>query len=153
MNNSRINIRPIEPNDLMSWRDMWQAYIDFYEQSLPPEVTRATWDRFFDDSCPLYCLIAEDDAQTLLGFAAYVVHPGTWGLGDVCYLEDLYVAPEARRMGVARKLIEHLIAEGKEKTWYRLYWHTDNGNDTARALYDKMATLADRIKYDVDLLK
>lgn len=153
MNNSNVNIRPIKPNDQVRWQGMWQAYLNFYEQSLAPEVTKATWDRFFDDGCSLYCLIAEDNTHGLLGFAAYVVHPGTWGAGDVCYLEDLYVAPEARRMGIAGQMIDQLIAEGKDKSWYRLYWHTDDGNHTARALYDKVATLSDRVKYDIDLLK
>lgn len=151
MNKSNLIIRPIEPNDRTHWLVMWQAYLHFYEQSLAPEVTEATWARFFDDSCSLYCLVGEDESLGLVGFAVHVVHPGSWGAGNVCYLEDLYVRPEARRMGVARKLIEQLITDGKEKDWYRLYWHTDKENHSARALYDTMATLADRVKYDIEL--
>jgi hypothetical protein len=32
-----------------------------------------------------------------------------------------------------------------------VYWHTDDGNYTARALYDKIGILSDRVKYDVPL--
>lgn len=146
-----VTIRIINPEDKDRWASMWDAYLAFYNQTLDPEITEATWRRFFDANCPLYCLVAESDEGEILGFAAHVVHPGTWGIGDVCYLEDLYVAPNARCMGVARKMIETLIATGRENGWYRVYWHTDDGNHTARALYDKLGVLSDRVKYDVSL--
>ncbi|NQW02195.1 MAG: GNAT family N-acetyltransferase [Rhodospirillales bacterium] len=151
MTKATVSIRDLRPEDEPRWQEMWADYLAFYEQSLAPEVTMATWRRFFDAGCPLYCLVAVDASGLILGFAAHVVHPGTWGAGDVCYLEDLYVAPQARCRGVARKLIEQLIATGREKSWYRLYWHTDAGNHGARALYDKVGTLSDRVKYDVAL--
>ena len=139
------------PEDQSRWREMWEDYLAFYKEHLAPEISDETWRRFFDDSCAMFCLVAEDQQGRLLGFAAYVTHPGTWGIGDICYLEDLYVAPEARCMGVARKMIRHLTEMGKENNWFRLYWHTDHGNHTARALYDKVGTLTDRVKYDVKL--
>ncbi len=146
-----VLIRDAAPNDQGRWQEMWQNYLEFYKQDLPKDVTDETWRRFFDDDCPLFCLVAEDEQNRVLGFAAHVVHPGTWGRGNVCYLEDLYVTPEARCMGVARKMIEHLSAMGRDKGWYRLYWHTDGNNHTARSLYDKVGTLTDRIKYEIDL--
>ncbi len=146
-----VTIRQILQTDLEAWQTMWEEYLAFYKQNLPPEATSATWDRFFDSSCPMYCLVAEDKDNRLLGFAAHVVHPGTWGTGNACYLEDLYVAPHARCMGVARKMIGLLVDTGKHKSWYRIYWHTDGENHTARALYDKIGVLTDRVKYDIEL--
>jgi GNAT superfamily N-acetyltransferase len=146
-----VSVRHVRAEDRACWQQMWTGYLAFYNQSLPASVTDATWQRFLDPESTLSALVAEDDTGQAVGFAAYVVHPGTWGPGDVCYLEDLYVAPEARCQGVARKMIRHLIAMGKERSWYRLYWHTDHGNHTARALYDKIGILSDRVKYDVAL--
>lgn len=151
MNTPVTRIRPVKNTDKEAWLTMWEAYLAFYNQSLDADITEQTWHRFFDEGCPLYCLTAEKEDGALLGFAAYVVHPGTWGKGNVCYLEDLYVAPEARCRGVARKMIGQLIEQGKQEGWFRLYWHTDDGNHTARALYDKIGTLSDRVKYDVAL--
>ncbi len=151
MANSKVSIRSLNEDDEVHWHSMWSAYLAFYEHPLAPEITAETWRRFFDDNCPLYCLVATDADLGLLGFAAHVVHPGTWGMGNVCYLEDLYVVPEARRRGVARQMIDHLITRGKDRSWYRLYWHTDHGNHPARALYDSIGTLSDRVKYDVAL--
>ena len=151
MTNPNVAVRLLITDDKSKWHEMWSDYLAFYKQSLGPEITNETWRRFFDDTCTMYCSIAEDDRGQTLGFAIYVTHPGSWGIGDVCYLEDLYVTPEARCKGVARKLIEQLIALGKQNNWYRVYWHTDDGNHTARALYDKIGTLSDRVKYDVPL--
>lgn len=149
MTKPNVTIRYATPDDHARWREMWEDYLVFYNEPLRPEVSDETWRRFFDDSCQMYCLVAADENGKLIGFAAHVLHPGTWGKGDICYLEDLYVAPEARCMGVARKLIAELIETGKQKNWFRVYWHTDDGNHTARALYDKVGTLTDRVKYEV----
>ena len=130
---------------------MWEDYLKFYKQPLSTEITNATWHRFFDNATPMYCSIAKDNNGQRLGFAIHVIHPGSWGIGDVCYLEDLYVVPDFRRQGIARKMIGNLVKLGKANNWYRLYWHTDDGNHKARALYDKIGTLSDRVKYDVHL--
>ena len=151
MTKQNVEVRFIRPDDQNRWSEMWRDYLAFYKQSLAPEITSETCRRFLDDKCPMFCLVAENDAGSLIGFATHVVHPGTWGMGNVCYLEDLYVSPDARRMGVARHMIETLIQMGKEQNWYRLYWHTDDDNHTARALYDKIGTLTDYVKYDVPL--
>jgi GNAT superfamily N-acetyltransferase len=57
-------------------------------------------------------------------FAHYILHPHTWSLQPVCYLEDLFVAPEARRLGRGRHLIERLVTMGRDHGWRRVYWHT-----------------------------
>jgi GNAT superfamily N-acetyltransferase len=75
----------------------------------------------------------------------------TWERSPICYLEDLFVDPGLRRSGAGRALIEHLIALGKERGWSRLYWHTRQGNATARSLYDRLASVDDFVKYTVDL--
>jgi ribosomal protein S18 acetylase RimI-like enzyme len=67
----------------------------------------------------------------------------------VCYLEDIFVAPEARGRGAGRALIEKLVALGKEEGWRRIYWHTHEGNDRARRLYDSIVERTDYIRYDI----
>lgn len=69
----------------------------------------------------------------------------------VCYLEDLFVAPEARGSGAGRALIEGLAALGREHGWRRVYWHTHEDNYRARTLYDRVVPRTDYIRYDIDL--
>jgi ribosomal protein S18 acetylase RimI-like enzyme len=86
-----------------------------------------------------------------VGLANYVLHPYTWGPAQVCYLEDLYVAPEARGAGVGRRLIEHLVEEGRQRGWARVYWHTREDNADARRLYDRFGPADGFVRYTVPL--
>jgi GNAT superfamily N-acetyltransferase len=87
----------------------------------------------------------------MLGFALHHHHASTWVMGDDCYLEDLFVAPVARGQGIGRALIEDVKALAWAKGWHRLYWHTDEGNTTARKLYDSFAPSDGHIRYRLKL--
>lgn len=54
-------------------------------------------------------VVAEQN-EVLVGLVHYIFHPHTWKIEDVCYLRDLYVAPELRGCGVGRTLIEAVHA-------------------------------------------
>src|SRR3569623_824942 len=108
-----ITVRPAEACDEDSWRKLWSGFCAFNEVTLPEEATAATWRRILDPISPVCSLVAFDGAGALIGFANYVLHPHTWSARTVCYLEDLFVAPEARGHNVGRALMEHLIAMGR----------------------------------------
>ncbi|MEO4027358.1 GNAT family N-acetyltransferase [Chromobacterium vaccinii] len=101
-------IRPVDRNDYEAWRPLWDGYNAFYgragETALPENITRQTWARFLDDREPVDALVAELDGE-IVGLAHTVIHRSTTRLADVCYLQDLFTAPEARGQGVARTLI------------------------------------------------
>ena len=84
-------------------------------------------------------------------FAHYILHPHTWSLQPVCYLEDLFVAPEARRLSAGRHLIERLVSMGRDHGWRRVYWHTHDDNLAGRALYDGLTERTDYVRYDIEL--
>lgn len=144
-----VSVRAAREADKAAWLPLWNGYCDFYETVVPPSVTEHTWRRMLT-TAEMGCLVA-NDGPALVGFAAYVVHPGTWSAAPVCYLEDLFVAPEARRRGVARALIEALAALGRDRGWRRIYWQTKAQNVTAQALYEKLAKRTDWVRYDLDL--
>jgi ribosomal protein S18 acetylase RimI-like enzyme len=53
--------------------------------------------------------------------------------------------------GVGRALIEAVCARAKAAGASRVYWNTSETNATARALYDKVATLTRFVQYRKDL--
>mgnify|MGYP000184405331 FL=1 len=53
--------------------------------------------------------------------------------------------------GVARALIEDLIAVARGKGWKRLYWNTDHDNHVARALYDQFTKDDGHVRYRLTL--
>jgi GNAT superfamily N-acetyltransferase len=139
-------IRDVAPADRSAWLRLWLGYLDFYETSLDPAITDTTWTRFLDPAEPMFCLVAEGDDGALIGFVNCVLHRGTWSIGDFCYLEDLYVSPDARRGGVGRALIEAVYARADELECGRVYWLTHESNP-ARKLYDEVARHLGFIQY------
>jgi GNAT superfamily N-acetyltransferase len=83
----------------------------------------AFWQRILAPDGVIGCLLARRAGNDPIGFANYVLHPHTWSLQSVCYLEDMFVLPESRGRGAGRVLIEGLIALGKQQSWRRIYWH------------------------------
>jgi GNAT superfamily N-acetyltransferase len=134
----RLSVRPVAPTDLDQWEALWEGYNTFYERTVPPEITRMTWSRFFDASEPVHALVAEKDGR-LVGLVHYLFHRSTSLFGPTCYLQDLFTAEAARGQGVGRALIEAVYERARSAGSQRVYWQTHETNLTAMALYDKVA--------------
>ncbi|MCB2114946.1 MAG: GNAT family N-acetyltransferase [Rhodobacteraceae bacterium] len=145
-----LAIRDAAPGDRAAWLVLWADYLRFYDIDLAPEVTEATWRRLMDPVSPLKARLAQRGGR-LLGFAIHQHHPSSWVSGDDCYLEDLFVAADARGSGTGRALIDDLAALARARGWHRLYWHTDEGNARARALYDSYTPSDGHIRYRIRL--
>jgi len=139
-------IRAALPSDEAVWRQLWQGYCDFYRAQLAEEVTERNWKRILDPDSQIMCVVAEVDGH-VYGFAHCVVHENTWETQAVCYLEDLFVLPSARRRGVASALIEWLRNAMRAEGWARLYWVTRADNTEARHLYDRFAQADGFVRY------
>ena len=143
-------IRPIQQADLEAWRPLWGGYNAFYgregKTALAPEITKATWSRFFDPDEPVFALVAESEGK-LLGLTHYLYHRSTTRIELTCYLQDLFTAPVARGRGVGRLLIEGVYQAAKAAGIKRVYWQTHETNTAGRMLYDKVAKHAGFIVY------
>jgi GNAT superfamily N-acetyltransferase len=145
-----IIMRPLRPEDREQWQPLWDGYNMFYERpNLPREITEATWDRFFDPGEPMFAAVAELDGK-LVGLVHYLYHRSTTSVELVCYLQDLFTAPEARGMGIGRALIEHVYDEAARAGSRRVYWQTAEDNP-ARKLYDRVAELTPFRRYVKEL--
>ncbi len=138
------------PADEAAWRGLWGQYLAFYNVDLDPQVTTRTWARAMDPVSPLTARLATDGGQ-VIGFAMHHWHLSTWAEGADGYLEDLFVSEAARGKGAGRALIDDLIAIGRAAGWSRLYWHTNETNARARALYDSYAPSQGDIRYRIVL--
>lgn len=146
---SSFVVRPVKAGDRERWEPLWRGYQRFYKVDLPPEVTEATWRRFFDGLEPVHALAAEE-GEALIGVVHYLFHRSTWMTGPTCYLQDLFTAESARGKGVGGALIEAVYKEAAAAGASRVYWHTHETNATARSLYDKVAKLSGFVQYRKD---
>jgi GNAT superfamily N-acetyltransferase len=142
----RTAVRPAHPGDRDAWEPLWQGYLTFYKATLAPDVTDATWRRFFDPLEPLHALVAERDGS-LIGIAHYLLHRSTWAPVCYCYLEDLFVEPSVRGSGAGRALIAAVEAAAREAGASRLHWLTHETNLTAQTLYNKVAERPGFVQY------
>ncbi len=143
---SRVEIKPIDNADFDVWHPLWKNYQRFYEVDIPESATRSTWTRFMDPSEPVHAALAVADGQAL-GLVHWIYHRSTWTTDDYCYLQDLFVADDARGRGVGRALIEHVYADAKRRAVPRVYWLTHETNHQAMQLYDRVADRSDFIQY------
>ena len=150
----QLIIRPLDPQDLAGWRPLWDGYNAFYGRSgptaLPESIMQVTWHRFFDPAEPVHALVAES-AGRIVGLAHYIFHRSTTRLHDVCYLQDLFTAPDRRGLGVGRQLIEAVYDKARAAGSSRVYWQTHADNAAGRALYDKVARHLGFIVYTHEL--
>lgn len=137
-----ILIRPIRRADLEAWQPLWNGYNAFYGRegpsALSPEITSATWQRFFEPSEPVFALVAESE-RGLVGLTHYLFHRSTTRIELTCYLQDLFTLPAARGQGVGRALIQGVYAAARSEGIKRVYWQTHESNAAGRELYDKVA--------------
>lgn len=131
-----LEVTRLEPEDRAMWETLFRGYIDFYQRVEQQDMYDRAWREFQADT-RLHALGAKLDGQ-LVGIVHFLMHAST-SSRDVCYLQDLFTAPEARGHGVARALISAVTDRAKDRDCNRVYWTTQTSNTTARALYDQVA--------------
>jgi GNAT superfamily N-acetyltransferase len=146
MADSNIVIRPIRADERADWEPLWKGYQAFYQVAIPDETTAVTWARLHDPAEPMDVLGAYVDGR-LCGIVHYLFHRSCWTTGNYCYLQDLFVAEDARNLGVGRALILAVEARARAAGASRVYWHTHETNARARALYDQLAERPGFIEY------
>ncbi|KNG95470.1 GNAT family N-acetyltransferase [Pseudaestuariivita atlantica] len=140
-------VRALTREDRDVWARLWTDYLAFYESAVDAPVYDSTFDRLLgSDPRDFNALVYEVDGQ-VIGLVHYLFHRHAWKIEEVCYLQDLYVAPEARGTGAGRALIEAVYAAADTHRAPSVYWLTQDFNETARQLYDRIGRLSPFIKY------
>lgn len=143
-----LDIHPLAPHHRPQWQPLAQAYKAFYRTPTTEREYDQAWSRLMAAQ-DVRGLGASVDGR-LVGIAHFLHHGSAWA-DRVCYLQDLYTAPEARGQGVGRALIGAVAAQAREAGAARYYWLTQEGNAVARVLYEKVAQYKGFIRYDFPL--
>jgi GNAT superfamily N-acetyltransferase len=146
-----LSIRPVELGDKERWLQLWKGYLTFYKTEFSADKTEVTWKRLLDPNFNLNCLVAQDDGQ-IMGMTTFNFQNSTWSENGQCLLEDLFVDQSIRGQGIGRALIDAVINEAKKRGCSRVYWNTDETNETARKLYDTYVLESGKRQYRVPII-
>jgi len=146
-----MNIRSLQNNEFAHWLPLWRGYLEFYESTLPPEITANTFARLCDPAVKDMGGYIAFDGDVAVGIVHYIIHKTCWSDKDVCYLQDLFVAKDARAGGIGRALIEKVADFARKNNLMKVYWQTQETNKTAQILYDKMAGPSEFNVYNLKL--
>jgi GNAT superfamily N-acetyltransferase len=91
----------------------------------------------FGENPYYFCLIAEHDG-TPAGFALYFFDYSTWLGRPGLYVEDIFVYPEFRGLGIGKALLQRVAAIAIEKGCPRMKWEVLDWNTPAIEFYHAM---------------
>ena len=141
-----MQIAVVGPADLPELLQLMRAYCDFYQVAPSDrellELSRAL---LADPEREGLQLLARDDAGSAVGFATLYWTWQTLAAARVGVMNDLYVAAEARGIGVADGLIAACLERCREHGATQLIWQTARDNYRAQAVHERIgATRQDR---------
>ena len=109
---------------------------DHQGRSSPSEDSfLASVQRLIERADTEFWLAAEDDHAPAAGICQLRYRHSVWTAAEDCWLEDLYVAPEARRLGLGRVLVQRALDRARERGCHRVELDTNEDNHDAIGLY------------------
>jgi GNAT superfamily N-acetyltransferase len=147
-----MRITLVSSTDLPELLPLVRAYCDFYQVTPSDrallELSRAL---LADPQREGLQLLARDDAGKAVGFTTLYWTWQTLAAARVGVMNDLFVAAEARGMGMAEGLIAACVERCREHGATRLVWQTASDNHRAQAVYARVGATRDDRWLDYDL--
>ncbi len=123
--------------DKAEWRALFDCYADFYGVAMDDATADRVWRWLLDPAHSLEGLLTRDADGRVVGLAHVRACPRPLGGCDIGFLDDMFVAPEARGSGAADALFAALGDLAGKRGWPAIRWVTQHFNARGRAFYDR----------------
>jgi GNAT superfamily N-acetyltransferase len=145
-----VLVRPVAAGDREGWDQLYAGYAAFYGVEQTHAMRDRVWGWLHDPAHEVQGFVAERDGA-LVGLAHVRAFARPLSASTGGFLDDLFVAPEARGSGAAQALIGAVAEEGRRRGWSVIRWITARDNARARAVYDRLASETPWVTYDLKL--
>ncbi|KEQ02902.1 GNAT family N-acetyltransferase [Pseudorhizobium pelagicum] len=144
-------VRDLQRSDRDEWDSLYRGYANFYQVEQTSVMRDTVWSWLHDGRKEPRGLVAERANGTLVGLAHYRPFARPLSATTGCYLDDVFVSPDARGTGAADALINRVRAIAQQENWSVVRWITAETNYRGRAVYDRLATKTNWVTYDIKI--
>ena len=128
-------IRAATPADIPVIRDLIVALAVYEREPDAVKASEADLHAALFGTRPLAeAVLAEVDGKAV-GVALFFTNFSTWAGKGGLYLEDLFVVPEARGLGLGKELLVHLAGIAVARCYARFEWSVLDWNEPAIGFY------------------
>ena len=147
----KVTVSELNLNDREQWEALYYGYAEFYNMPMGQSILDNIWSWIFDGKNKFYALIAKDENGKALGLMHFRAMPSPLRGAEVGFLDDLYISPASRGVGVVDMLYQALNKFGKSQNWPFVRWVTADNNYRGRAVYDKIAEKTHWVTYQMSI--
>jgi GNAT superfamily N-acetyltransferase len=140
---------PVSPEHRDAWEELYAGYAEFYRVTQTPEMRATVWGWLQDPEHEVEGFVALDQNDRPIGLAHFRAFARPLAATTGGFLDDLFVAPDARGSGAAQALIDAVVEAGRGRGWTVIRWITADDNYRARSAYDRIADRTKWITYEI----
>jgi len=144
----KINIRKATESDFEQIILLFKEFAEF--EKLPEKMINSV-DRMETEKDLFNCFVAETQDNEIVGYAVCFFCYFTW-TGKSLYMDDLYVKPDYRGIGIGSMLINQVISFAKETGCHKLRWQVSEWNKPAKDFYRKLGADISDVEQNCDLM-
>ena len=139
MSDSSVRVWKADPSEAETVAKLLVAFRDFFGRDWPSDnAFLAGVERLIETTDCEFLLAAIDDDSPPQAVCQLRFRFGIWHASVDCWLEDLYVEPEARRAGLGKALVEAACEQARARGSRRIELDVSESNAEALSLYQEL---------------
>ncbi len=144
-------VRQATPDDLEPVAHLFDQYRQFYRRTSDLAAARAFIGSRLQNGDSIIFVIQAEPAGALVGFTQLYPLFASLSIGRAFVLNDLFVSPVARGLGLGRHLLERAAEYGRDTGARYLELSTETTNAAAQRLYEKLGWVRETSFYHYSL--
>lgn len=146
-----LEIRQAVASDEQEVCYLWRMLLQFYRKEASDEILRHTFHYAVDHPEKILVYLALLDGRPAGTISLHLGHYSTWNDYWYGHIEDLIVAPQFRRRGVAHALLLQIKEVAARLRLGRVELLVLNDNIPARRLYEQFGFTTDSAVYELPI--